>query len=90
MFQYGKQFAKELSDCIRMYMFVACGVAENKFKQPQFDESSTEDSIYYKLVSMIDDSSFIYDEKKERYLIRDYENEKYISLDEIKREIMGP
>ncbi len=58
MFQYGKEFAKELGDCIRMCMFVACGVAENKYKQPQFDESSTEDSIYYKLTSMINDGKF--------------------------------
>lgn len=58
MYQLGNLLAKELCDCIKMCMYVMCGMSENKYKQPKFIENSAEDSIYYRLVSMIDEGRF--------------------------------
>lgn len=58
MYQFGNLLAKELGDCIKMCMFFMCGTSENKYKQPKFMEVESGDSIYYRLIEMIDKGDF--------------------------------
>lgn len=58
MLQYGNTVAKELGDCIKMYMCIMCGMHSNKYKQPKFVENCAVDSIYFKLTAMINKGKF--------------------------------
>lgn len=58
MQQHRNSFSRELSECIRLCMCIACGIRENKYKQPKFIENSIEDSIYYRLIALVDDGEF--------------------------------
>lgn len=46
---------KNISDIIRMTAIIAFGAFKERYKQPKFEENSAEDSLYIKLINMIDD-----------------------------------
>ncbi len=71
MLQYGNTFARELGECIKMYMCIMCGMHSNKFKQPNFVQNSAEDSVYFRITGMISEGKF-----------NEAENEMFEILDE--------
>ncbi len=52
--QEDKKTKSSIGGMIRMCMFMLCGVAENRYKQPKFLENCAEDSVYNRLVRLID------------------------------------
>lgn len=53
--EYGRNSVKRsIGDLIRMTAIIAFGACQEKYKQPKFLENSAEDSLYLKLLKMID------------------------------------
>ncbi|MCH5267842.1 MAG: hypothetical protein J1E62_05795 [Lachnospiraceae bacterium] len=48
---------REISDTIRMAMVMMSGVYQQKHKQPKFVENAAEDSLYIKLIKMVDEGA---------------------------------
>ncbi len=53
-----KSIGSQIAGSIRMCMYLACGVKDNKYKQPKFLENCAEDSVYYRLTDMLDKGLF--------------------------------
>lgn len=58
MIQDKKTLAGKIAGNIRMCMYIICGAAQNKYKQPKFLENCAEDSVYYRIVKLADDGHF--------------------------------
>lgn len=50
-----RSMKKDINDLIRMTAIIAFGAFQDKYKQPKFLENSAEDSLYLKLIRMIDE-----------------------------------
>lgn len=68
---------KSINDLIRMTAIIAFGAFQEKYKQPKFLENSAEDSLYLKLMHMIDEGKI---NEAENLLIERLESKKLEDL----------
>lgn len=68
---------KSISDLIRITAIIAFGAYQERYKQPKFLENSAEDSLYVKLVKMVDEGRI---NEAENILLEQIETENITDL----------
>ena len=62
---------KNINNIIRMTAIIAFGAFQERYKQPKFEENSAGDSLYIKLINMIDEGKIC---EAENFLLDEIQN----------------